>query len=326
MKKSVTFKSVFGTVLLLSLLASIFFNSSCQKEVLIQQEEMLLKSTKLDICHWDEENGSWVAISIPYIAYEKAHVKNGDIKIEDKDGDGWYVFNECSINNPDGLFDCDDDDININPDANEICGDEIDNDCDGEIDESCIFANYNFENIEFDENYFLDGIYDILLPFKKSYLSFDAQQVNNDDNSGGSSIYADAISMEILNKLGFSLFSTESEIEYTASGAQFKMIVTKDGNYFGVSTARAMGFPDIEYYSITLANNLIDKKLAEIAQAENNLSLTNTIYSSILIVLACNTEISNMLETSWIFKDETIKENSKLIVVATAGDDTFIYD
>lgn len=44
----------------------------------------------------------------------------------DMDGDGFNESTDCNDNNP-----------NINPSAEEICGDGIDNDCDEEIDEGC---------------------------------------------------------------------------------------------------------------------------------------------------------------------------------------------
>ncbi len=47
---------------------------------------------------------------------------------EDGDNDGWSV--DCG--------DCDDDDEAINPGAEEICSDGIDNNCDGSIDEGCL--------------------------------------------------------------------------------------------------------------------------------------------------------------------------------------------
>jgi len=51
-----------------------------------------------------------------------------DIPDIDNDGDGFP---------PDAGGDCDDDDPSVNPDADEICDDEIDNNCNGEIDEDC---------------------------------------------------------------------------------------------------------------------------------------------------------------------------------------------
>lgn len=59
----------------------------------------------------------------------------------DDDGYGWAstTYNWCALT--DGFVtndnDCNDDDSDINPDATEICGDGIDNNCDGEIDEDC---------------------------------------------------------------------------------------------------------------------------------------------------------------------------------------------
>jgi len=49
---------------------------------------------------------------------------------EDNDGDGFSPGSEPG-------YDCDDSDPEVNPDAEEVCWDDIDNNCDGTIDEGC---------------------------------------------------------------------------------------------------------------------------------------------------------------------------------------------
>ena len=56
---------------------------------------------------------------------------------DDQDGDGWVLGS-----------DCDDNDKDINPDADEICGDDIDNNCNDEVDEvSCVERGCNSSGV-----------------------------------------------------------------------------------------------------------------------------------------------------------------------------------
>lgn len=50
----------------------------------------------------------------------------------DADGDGYYAEAGCGT-----AVDCNDSDSAVHPGASEICGDNIDNDCDGRVDEGC---------------------------------------------------------------------------------------------------------------------------------------------------------------------------------------------
>jgi hypothetical protein len=53
------------------------------------------------------------------------------VDCKDGDGDGWGVGADCQIK------DCDDKNKDVFPFAKEVCGDGIDNDCDGTVDDGC---------------------------------------------------------------------------------------------------------------------------------------------------------------------------------------------
>ncbi len=50
----------------------------------------------------------------------------------DADSDGYYAESGCGTE-----VDCNDNDPNVNPGAMEVCGDSVDNNCDGAVDEGC---------------------------------------------------------------------------------------------------------------------------------------------------------------------------------------------
>ncbi len=72
-------------------------------------------------------------------AYPKPieEIKKSSLGSCDEDGDGFFA-SDC------GGQDCDDTEADINPDSQEVC-DDVDNDCDGNIDELLVCARIHFD-------------------------------------------------------------------------------------------------------------------------------------------------------------------------------------
>jgi hypothetical protein len=70
---------------------------------------------------------------------------------QDDDGFGNPEIQKIAATQPSGYVmdntDCDDENESINPNANEICGDDIDNNCDGQTDEGCDTIGIFFEDL-----------------------------------------------------------------------------------------------------------------------------------------------------------------------------------
>jgi hypothetical protein len=102
-------------------------------------------SNKVDVCRYNERKNTYSVVSVL-----AKRVLPDDVVI-DADGDGYADANNCTLLN--GL-DCDDNNPAINPGAVEICGDGIDNNCDGNIDEGCTYVpDDNFEQALIDLGY-----------------------------------------------------------------------------------------------------------------------------------------------------------------------------
>ncbi len=97
-------------------IAALVFMSSCNKETLEDHstESSLLKAgkvEKIDVCHFSAEDNTWHIIRISENAWP-AHEKNGDVRLDDQDGDGYFPDNECGY---EPMGDADDNDVCINP-------------------------------------------------------------------------------------------------------------------------------------------------------------------------------------------------------------------
>ncbi len=115
---------------------------TCQREpdILPLEEQYSAAESRLKdsirICHQPLGNILYRGTKIMYVKEKilSQHLKHGDVRLDDQDKDGYYPDNACGIG---PMGDCNDLDASIHPGAFDICGDGIDQNCDGQ-DAQCI--------------------------------------------------------------------------------------------------------------------------------------------------------------------------------------------
>ena len=129
-------------------LLSILLVTACKKEIATDKvpEEIASASAnrtspKINVCHHDAVTGTWKTKSINLTAWPE-HQGHGDVRLDDQDDDGYVPNNACGY----GVQgDCNDNNASINPGATEICGNSIDDNCNGQVDEGCGLLNIGDE-------------------------------------------------------------------------------------------------------------------------------------------------------------------------------------
>lgn len=158
-------------------------------------------------------------------------------------------------------------------------------------------------------------------------LTAGGQEIIEDGNAGGSSLYSEVFSFEMLHRCeGAELLKTETEIQYqTPSGKITDLLVEIDGLKVGVSVTRAVDFPFDAPYTVEKARSLLEGKLGDILESSARVGPEDAWVKQILHVMAYAPGHVDALEAAYEALDAAVKADTLVIITVTNGSDDFIY-
>jgi hypothetical protein len=116
---------------LLLFLLSVVLVTACKKETVTNkldaEDASDARQPKIPICHYNGLRDKWKLMYINPNSWP-LHEAHGDVRLDDQDMDGYVPTNNCEYGQ---MGDCDDNNAAINPGATEICGNGIDENCNG---------------------------------------------------------------------------------------------------------------------------------------------------------------------------------------------------
>lgn len=133
-------KKIFYTIFILLAACSTDSTEELNINSNLNKVDLKVDQEKILVCHQGDDG--WKIIDVNPNSIE-GHLGHGDVRLDDQDGDGFVPDNECGYGN---MGDCNDHNAYVNPAMEEICGNGIDDDCDGEIDEeNCLGVGDEFQ-------------------------------------------------------------------------------------------------------------------------------------------------------------------------------------
>jgi hypothetical protein len=171
-----------------------------------------------------------------------------------------------------------------------------------------------------------------MMPFDEvadyAALSTGGKKVLDDGNLGGSSLYSEIFSYEVLYRCELAtLLKTEGEIVYdNPNGTKTDLLVVIDGAKIGVSVTRGYHFPPNTPYTVAQAQTLLENKLGDILVSSANVSTGDAWQKQILHILAYEMQHVTALQTAYGLLDPAVLADTIVIVTLTEGDDAFIYN
>lgn len=155
-----------------------------------------------------------------------------------------------------------------------------------------------------------------------------ARDVIAEGTVGGSSVYSEAMSFEVLARCeGASLLASEPGIHYVdPGGSRTDLLVVIDGHRVGVSVTRAVAFPFDEPYPLSSAQSLLTQKLEGIQESSANVAPEHAWVKQILHVIAYAPMHGEMFRMAWETTPADLRADTILLVTVTHGEDAFIYE
>ena len=159
------------------------------------------------------------------------------------------------------------------------------------------------------------------------YMSPGATEIWTDGNAGGSSIYSEIFAFEIASQCeGAILLKTETEILYTdPQGKLTDLLLEIDGVKIGVSVTRAFIYPLGTPLTPQRAEELLTDKLGDVLLSSANVAPADQWVKQILVVETPTVADKAVLTTAYVGLDPAVKADTICWVMATEGDDDFLY-
>lgn len=162
--------------------------------------------------------------------------------------------------------------------------------------------------------------------FDDDLLTPGGQQIFDDGNLGGSSLFSEIVAYEVLARCeGATLVKTEAEIVYDDDGPRTDLLVDFDGTPIGVSVVRAQGFPLEDPYTVEQASTILEDKLSDIPLSTAAVSDADAWEKQILHVVAYGPMHAQSLQTAYEALGPEVTLDTIVVVTVTEGDDLFIY-
>ena len=163
--------------------------------------------------------------------------------------------------------------------------------------------------------------------FDTAPLSGQRQARYEEPNAGGSSACSEVMSMALMVDCeGAVILKRETEVVYDTQGKIADYIATLGPTTAGVSVTRAYLGPVVETYTLDDATDLLEKKLAGIAEARDNVSEADAWDRSVVHVWTLHPSWAQTVQAAWEALDPALRGTTLVLVTVEAGSDYIVTD